>query len=363
METTCGIVWIGDKRPSSGEARPVVSHQSALWLWREGWTPVRRLDGAEAEEWLGAVVHDEDVRRLRRSVAYPDGFPMHILCGSQGLRRRLKLAQCHVVPGACQAPVPLVEAVSPQGGLAALAVAPEISWAQVALKAGAVVARELAWELTGTFRPDPSAPFGLDERQPLATVARLMDAAVLLRGGRFPMHVRRMLNGVCDRAASPTEGRIACLMTLPRRCGGHGIPAPDINVSLKLAPEEATLVGGRAIVPVFFWKDAGLALEYDSDAVHGNDLAAVHDEQKRSVYAALGITSLSLTREVLMDPAACDEFMDVVRKHLGMDPELPLAGVRRKRAQLRRDLLAWKDPGPLETGEDAEEETAPSSCA
>ncbi|MEY8437612.1 hypothetical protein AAK967_07695 [Atopobiaceae bacterium 24-176] len=362
METTCEIVRIGDTGPAKGEARPVVSHQSALWLWREGWTPARRLGDAEVRQRLETPVRNADVCRLREAVSYPEELPVHILCGSQGARRRLRLAQCHVVPAACSLPVPLVEAASPQGDKTVAAVAPEVSWAQVALKAGVAVARELAWELTGTYRADPRAPFGLDERPPLATVASLMDAAVLLRGGRYPMHVRRMLNGVWDRAASPMEGRLACLMTLPRRCGGYGIPIPDINVSLELEPEEASLVGSRAIVPDFFWKDAGLALEYDSDAVHGSDVVADHDARKRRVYEARGITGLSLTRQQVMDPVACDTFMDDVRRRLGMDSELPLAYVYRRRARLRHELFGWRELDVLAPEETQGAEEAQGAC-
>ena len=55
VERTCEIVPIEAVDPPSPGAGPVVSHESALWLWRQRWAPVRRLDAEESADARGAA--------------------------------------------------------------------------------------------------------------------------------------------------------------------------------------------------------------------------------------------------------------------------------------------------------------------
>lgn len=321
----------------------MVSHRSALWLWRHGWHPVRRIGPEEAKVLLGTPPSRDEVDRALCATGHPDDRPLDVLVGADGLRRRLSAVTSHMLPVAT-APWPglLVEVRSPDGGSPLVAVAPETSWAQTAGYLGVRAAREAAWELTGTFRVDPDAPFGLAERRPLTSVQQCREAAALLTGGTVPKPIERTLQGVLDEAASPAEGRVACLMTLSRRRGGYDLPKPLLNPNVILNDDERFLVGTASVRPDFLWPEAGVVLEYDSDSAHfDNDAAARarHDAHKRNLYESRGWRHLSLTRDQLMDPGACDRVMGWLASALDKRVEPPSESILAARRTLRRELF------------------------
>lgn len=328
---------IGRDAPS-----PVMSHGSALWLWRTGWEPVRRLGDEEAAEALARPPSRAAVDSLRGDALYPQDKPLHVFVDEASNRRVLAAVTAHAVPARCDLPrLDVVEAAHPLSGRTVLSVSPAVSWAQVATSLAVPRAREIAWELTGTYRIDPAESLGLAERKPLASVADCRHAAAVLAGGGVPWRVRARLAGVLDGAASPMEGRVGCLLVAGRRCGGYGLPRPRLNARIDLEGDERRLAGSAFLRPDYLWEPEGTVLEYDSDAAHFDDggQRARHDAHKRNVYEGRGWSHFALTRDQLMNPAAMDGFVRSLAKALGARPWKPSNDELDRRQRLRDELF------------------------
>lgn len=50
-----------------------------------------------------------------------------------------------------------------------------------------------------------------------------------------------------------------------------------------------------------FWPEANVAIEYDSDLEHTGSARIAEDAQRRNDLTALGITTITATREQVMD--------------------------------------------------------------
>lgn len=307
-----------------------------------GWEPVRRLEPEEAAETLARPPSKADVDALRTDAVYPVDKPLHILVDGAENRRVLAAATSHVVPAKCDlARLEVVEVADPKSGCSVLSVSPAMSWAQVAASLPVARAREIAWELTGTYRIDPSAPLGLAEREPLTSASACLHAATILAGGGVPWRIKARLTGVLDEVASPMEGRVGCLLATGRRSGGYGLPKPRLNARIDLEDDERRLVRSTFLRPDYLWEQEGVVLEYDSDAVHFDDGAqrARHDAHKRNVYEGRGWSHFALTRDQLMDPPAMDGLVRTLAKALGMRPCKPSDAELFRRQELRNELF------------------------
>lgn len=150
--------------------------------------------------------------------------------------------------------------------------------------------------------------------------------------------------GVCQRAlpwlkegsASPMEAAIFALLCLPVREGGYGFPLPELNGEITLNSRQTHLTGTRSMRFDFFWRDAGLAVEYDSDAYHVAGVApekVLRDKRRVNAAKIAGIDVLTITRDTVMKRNSFDLFASELARRLG----------KRQRALSPRALTARGD--------------------
>ncbi len=191
----------------------------------------------------------------------------------------------------------------------------------------------LGCELMGAYAPCDFAAFGLMPREPLVTPAllrRFLDACGPVNG---LVRARETLGYLFAHAASPMESRVALYLTLPRRMGGYGFPKPELNLRFDVDGRAHMVTDKRFYRGDLCWRDAGIALEYDSDAAHtGSDRIAA-DTRRRNALAYLGITVLGITRQQAFDVGEFDRVARTLAKLL----DIPM---RERRAdQVQRRML------------------------
>ncbi len=197
----------------------------------------------------------------------------------------------------------------------------------------------LGCELMGSYAPCDFAPFGLMPREPLMTLAslrRFLDACESVSG---LARARETLGYLLVRAASPMESRVALYLTLPRRLGGYGFPKPELNLRFDVDGRAHMVTDKRFYRGDLCWRDAGIALEYDSDAAHtGSDRIAA-DTKRRNDLAYLGITVLGITRQQAFDFGEFDRVARTLARLLGLSMRERRADQAQRRFLLHQRLF------------------------
>lgn len=162
----------------------------------------------------------------------------------------------------------------------------------------------LIYQLLGTYRISDGE---LRERKPLATLNELrtyLASTFHMRGMR---QVEALLRYAIEGIASPEEGRVACLLFLPPKWGGRGLPLAESNARIVISSDKNA--SNTVRYADFFWRLWNLILEYDSDAFHTGSGRIGRDNARRSQLQAAGYTVVTLTNRQLH---TADEFEDVV---------------------------------------------------
>lgn len=186
---------------------------------------------------------------------------------------------------------------------------PELSFFQAAEIMSLPQAVAYGCALCGTYVLD--AVDGLKPLPRAALTSKEKLAAFLdkCQGVRGVKNARRALQYVLERSASPRETQVALLLTLPLALGGYALPAPQLNFRVMVPPELRVLTQRRDFYVDFFWEEAGVAGEYDSDAFHLESRERFMDQTKRTAlesmgYVTFGITNLQVSSLVSMDATA-----------------------------------------------------------
>lgn len=215
-------------------------------------------------------------------------------------------------------------------------VVPELCFVQM----GCVVQRaeltELAFELCGDYAllPDGVGGTRLVERPHVTTSERLRSYVAQADGVHGVKRARMAAECVVDGSRSPRESQIALEMILSHRLGGYGLPMPRLNERIPLEGSARRAAGVREIVPDFYWPEAGVVLEYDSDAFHVEAERREHDIRKLNAYEMMGLRVLSLTRRQFSDQLQFACVMEELGNMLRCEKHGLTANQQRKRAQL-----------------------------
>jgi len=180
--------------------------------------------------------------------------------------------------------------------------------------------------------------FGLE---PATSVPRLTSYIRQRSGERGYRTMQHMIKRVLDRSASPMESAVYLLLCLPRRLGGFGLPAPVLNVEVKVSTSTTT----RSRFPDLYWPERALDVEYDSDQDHTGMWSRYRDARRTVELAAEKITVLPLTRAQLFDASEFEAFAASVRRNLGIRARTLDADWHAKHHLLRdRLLLSGAEP-------------------
>lgn len=256
------------------------------------------------------------------------GPVLDILCRKASHRSRIAGVRSHVWgrPLSGKAVVPIQDGLfSSSASLCYLQLASSYEIPELAL---------LGCELMGAYTPCDFATFGLLPREPLMTPAslrRFLDTCGPVNG---LVRARETLGCLLPCAASPMESRVALYLTLPRRLGGYGFPKPELNLRFDVDGEARMVVDGHFFRGDLCWRDAGIALEYDSDTAHTGPDRIAADTKRRNALAYLGITVLGITRKQAFDAGEFDRVARTLAKLL----HIPMRERRANQTQRRRLL-------------------------
>lgn len=171
-----------------------------------------------------------------------------------------------------------------------LVCSPELTLLHLARGATQAKVALLATELCGLYSLDETTRdtgAGFKGRKAPLTQPRLI-AHMLDRHPGAPGSplLRCVLPFVAPYAASPMEAKITLLLCLPRRWGGYGLPLASLNASIRLSPQGEVLMGLPAIAGDLSWPQSHVSIEYDSTAAHGISMRGTwmtHDDVKRTM--------------------------------------------------------------------------------
>lgn len=122
-------------------------------------------------------------------------------------------------------------------------VSPELALLQVAPLASVPELAGLMTEFCGYYSPAEYEAYGLMNREPLTTVARLKSFAD--RTSRFNGldKFQQAVNYAFDRSRSPMETGLALLLSLPPRYGGYSLKGLELNKEIQLRDEQYSCTG------------------------------------------------------------------------------------------------------------------------
>lgn len=163
-----------------------------------------------------------------------------------------------------------------------------------------VVAAKTLTDFAGTYRlPCRTDGETLYGAKPLATRAALGAFARAFIGGgamRGLAGAQEAVDLSFDGSGSPMETALALLLTLPVKIGGYGLPRPELNRQIPIAPEDRELARAQELFGDLCWPDARLIVEYDSEAFHpsSDKTKRLRDRERANSLTALGWKVLSV---------------------------------------------------------------------
>ena len=174
---------------------------------------------------------------------------------------------------------------------------------------------ELGYELCGGFAYGRAG--GFRPCEPLVTPGALARFAHAAAGDHGRKKAARAASFVAAGAASPREAHVAMLLTLPVRLGGYGLRRPELNGAIELDGVSRRALGKRILRCDLLWRQARVALEYESDQFHAGLPAYVADSKRRNALKYLGFDVVTLTNAEIKSEVAMDNLASGLARALG----------------------------------------------
>lgn len=243
--------------------------------------------------------------------------PLHVLVPAKGAANCLDGVVCHVR----SLPLPSGSFVRVDENM--LISSPELCFAQMAGTLFLPLLVRLGFELCGLYALRPDG--GVDYWRPLppttvAAISAYLDACCRVPGAR---EARKALRFVATASGSPMETVLACMLCLPARFGGYGMPLPLMNYRIERnrdkGADSSLGAGGRGSYYLcdLYWPQAKLDVECDSDLAHTGSGRIAYDAARRNELAALGITTITVTRGQIRSPEKFEETAAQIAHFLG----------------------------------------------
>lgn len=149
----------------------------------------------------------------------------------------------------------------------------------------------------------PGAPY-----RAVTTKQRL--ASFLSRTSWYHGHNKavRAVKYVKNGSASIMESLSYMILTLPHALGGYGLSGAVFNQEIILQGEAINQLNQTRCFADLYYKDARLAVEYDSFAHHNSPLEQGKDSKRSALLESQGIEVLKMNTIQLYDPDACRTF-------------------------------------------------------
>lgn len=319
--------------------KTVLGHNSSLHYWRS-----HRLDETEpskASSLRGCACARRDIDTV---TLYRLGFTdskVDLLVSSECARRGASGIELRYWKGSL-----------PPGALRRIegdiyVESPEMCFLQFAKRASLVETIFLGFELCGSYPTDEQGP-GEGESLPAVTCRARLERFI----ARAPSHggvrtARAALKYIRDDSASSMESAVTMLLCLPPRLGGYGLPFPEMNGSVKMGKKARDLGKKEKNRCDLYWRDAKLALEYNSERHHAGRQARTSDAIRANVLGYIDRTVVILTWDMLRDEDDFEGIARILCKHLKIRP--PRIRIPREDFLLQRRLLRKTALPPLGT--------------
>lgn len=317
--------------------RMIVSHISALEFWRSALS-----DKGLAREACRACTVPATSPSTADALEHPlvrlgiVSAPLHVLA-LDGRRRSTP----HLVVHQTRAlPVTSLRAFKVPGYSEALLVtSPDLTFVHLASLFSFPRTVHLGYEWCGTYAPDASMPFGLRNRDPLTTVAKLDSFVSRIGNVRGVKNARAALVHVLKGSASPRESTLAELLTLPYVSGGSNVAHPRMNAIIPLGKRSAWTTENSFFKCDLFWQDEGVAVEYDGTLSHTGPTRIAEDAARRNALESLGLTVVTATWRQVANYLEYNRFVRILAGHLGSRIRPRCADYPSRQFALRSELL------------------------
>lgn len=202
-----------------------------------------------------------------------------------------------------------------------------------------VIVAELACEICGQYSLTEKDGFAL--RSPLVGLDELAVLALGATGTYGAGLLRQALPYVIENLRSPKETDVFLLLCLPCEKGGFDLPRPLSNHDLDVNGVTAGFLAGWATCNVdFYWPQARLIVEYDSQTYHADDHKAQRDRERADALRALGYVVVSITHDDLYSDkrfrAKAEEIAQTLHEQLPEETEAFTEANKALRAMLLR---------------------------
>ena len=127
----------------------------------------------------------------------------------------------------------------------------------------------------------------------------------------------RAVKYIEDGSASIMESMAYMILALPHAAGGYGLGGAVFNYEIKLKDEAGKRLGQKRCFADLYYKQAKLAVEYESFAFHNSPSEQGKDVIRSATLNRQGVEVMRLSTVQLYDKDACMDFAFNLASHLG----------------------------------------------
>lgn len=213
---------------------------------------------------------------------------------------------------------------------------------------------ELLWE--PCYQKDGTRS-DLWKRPPMLDVESVLAYARSMTPSQGATRLARACSLALPGSASPAESLFALMFSAPRKLGGEGMPAPQLNRMIRLGDRAARALGHPWCVGDATWekpRGGGIlpcCVEVDGRSFHGSGYADApqaldgrDDRARENALRGMGIEVVSLTYSQMANTVRWDEAMRLILRALDLDEKPPTPAFLRQRARLRQELFGRCPP-------------------
>ncbi len=162
-----------------------------------------------------------------------------------------------------------------------------------------------------------SHPAGLPIESAITTKQKLSMFLAKAIGHRGHRKATRAIKYVENGSASIMESLAYMVLRLPYALGGYGLSGAVFNHKIKLKSEGQIRLGQTYCFTDLYYKQAKLAVEYESCAYHNSPSEQGKDAIRSTVLQRQGVNVIHLNTIQLYNRDACRDFAYNLASHLG----------------------------------------------
>ena len=198
-------------------------------------------------------------------------------------------------------------------------------------------------ELCGTY-----ARIGNEEtrykREPLTSKQKITAYLDKSKGMDGVKLARKACQYVLNGSASPRESILAITMTLPRRLGGFGMPAPLLNHEIQVNLPSKVHFGKKQILHGdIVWREANLIVEYDGSQ-HGIEDNHVSDKKRDHLMLEAGYDVVRFTDKSIRSGTELERLARTINRKAGLNRRKENLRYDFEKSKLLSELLFRSDP-------------------